>query len=419
MDTEIRKGLPRSEQAEITILGSCLKFHDVAKSVTLEPSDFYSERNRATFEAIQTVTRSGRVPDPGMVVEELRRVRSLELAGGESALMDLVDSVVSRVGWEGAQDIVRDKAILRRVIDASRKLHDMAFEDSESVQDVLAEFGRRLGDVVKRGTQPITTVQAAVADVCQQKPSAARIGTGIDWLDKLIWIRRGQLGIIAGRPGEGKSSLATQIAVELALGFEVLFCSLEMTPQEIAERIIAQKANVSLDMISSGKMTDEQKAHASAIIATMDLNFCRARTVEELRAIASARLSHGRLRMIVVDYLQLLRSTGKTNNRNDEITQISQGLKALAMDLDLPIVALSQFSREATRETPQLHHLRDSGSLEQDANWVMFVYQEKGSRFVSIAKNRSGPCGAVKVQFDGEHTIFSSAPANSALANFA
>ena len=407
MDTEIRKGLPRSEQAEITILGSCLKFHDVAKSVTLEPSDFYSERNRTTFEAIQTVTRSGRAPEPGMVVEELRRVRCLELAGGESALMDHVDSVVSRVGWEGAQDIVRDKAILRRVIDASRKLHDMAFEDSESVQDVLAEFGRRLGDVVKRGTQPITTVQAAVADVCQQKPSAARIGTGIDWLDKLIWIRRGQLGIIAGRPGEGKSSLATQIAVELALGFEVLFCSLEMTPQEIAERIIAQKANVSLDMISSGKMTDEQKAHASAIIATMDLNFCRARTVEELRAIASARLSHGRLRMIVVDYLQLLRSTGKTNNRNDEITQISQGLKALAMDLDLPIVALSQFSREATRETPQLHHLRDSGSLEQDANWVMFVFQDKDKhRYVRIAKNRSGPCADVEVIFDGSKTKF-------------
>lgn len=418
MDTETRNGLPRSEQAEITILGSCLKYHDIAKSVTLEPSDFYSERNRITFEAIQTVARSGRAPDIGMVAEELRRIRSLELAGGEATLMDLSDSVVSRVGWEGSQDLVRDKAILRRIIDGARKLHDMAFGDSEGVQEIIAEFGRRLGEVVQRGTQPITTVQAAVSDVCQQKPTAARIPTGIDWLDRLIWIRRGQLGIIAGRPGEGKSSLATQIAVELAMGSEVLFCSLEMTPQEIAERIIAQKGGISLDLISSGKMRDDEKAKIASIVARMDLNFCRARTVEELRAIASARLSHGRLRMIVVDYLQLLRATGKTNNRNDEITQISQGLKALAMDLDTPIVALSQFSREATRETPQLHHLRDSGSLEQDANWVMFVYQEKGSRFVSIAKNRSGPCGAVKVQFDGERTTFSSAPANSALANF-
>lgn len=417
MDTE-RKGLPRSEQAEITILGSCLKYHDIAKSVTLEPSDFYSERHVAIFEAMHGLCVEGTHVNMVSVCERLRRDRTLEMAGGEVYLMDLSDSVVSRVGWEGAQDIVRDKAILRRVIDGARKLHDMAFEDSEGVQDIIAEFGRRLGEVVQRGTQPITTVQAAVADVCQQKPTAARIPTGIDWLDRLIWIRRGQLGIIAGRPGEGKSSLATQIAVELAMGSEVLFCSLEMTPQEIAERIIAQKGGISLDMISSGKMRDDDKANVSAIVARMDLNFCRARTVEELRAIASARLSHGRLRMIVVDYLQLLRATSKTNSRNDEITQISQGLKALAMDLDTPIVALSQFSREATRETPQLHHLRDSGSLEQDANWVMFVYQEKGSRFVSIAKNRSGPCGAVKVQFDGERTTFSSAPANSALANF-
>lgn len=407
MDTEIRKGLPRSEQSEITILGSCLRFPDVAKSVSLEPFDFYSERNRTIFHAIQTVTRSGRISEPGMVMEELRRSRCLDLAGGEAVLMDLVDSVVSRVGWEGAQDIVRDKAILRRVIDSARRLNEMAFEDSETVQAIIAEFGRRLGEVVQRGTQPITTIQAAVADVCQQKPSAALIRTGIDWIDGLIGIRRGQLGIIAGRPGEGKSSLATQIAIELASNAEVLFCSLEMTPQEIAERIIAQKTEMNLSRITCGIMDSSDKAQAQSAVAQMDLNFCCARTVEELRAIASARLSHRRLRMIVVDYLQLMKATGKTNSRNDEITQISQGLKALAMDLDIPILALSQFSREATRETPALHHLRDSGSLEQDANWVMFVFQDKDKRrFVRVAKNRSGPCADVEVIFDGSKTKF-------------
>lgn len=407
MGNEIRKGLPRSEQAEITILGSCLKFHEVAKSVTLEPSDFYSERNRTIFEAIQTVTRSGRAPETGMVVEELRRIRCLELAGGEVALMDLVDSVVSRVGWEGAQDLVREKAILRRVIDGARRLNEMAFDDSDSVQEIIAEFGRRLGEIVQRGTQPITTIQAAVADVCQQRPAAALIKTGVDWIDGLVGIRRGQLGIIAGRPGEGKSSLATQIAIELASKAEVLFCSLEMTPQEIAERIIAQKTEMNLSRITCGIMSSSDKAEAQTAVAQMDLNFCRARTVEELRAIASARLSHGRLRMIVLDYLQLLKATGRTNSRNDEITQISQGLKALAMDLDIPIIALSQFSREATRETPALHHLRDSGSLEQDANWVMFVFQDKDKhRYVRIAKNRSGPCADVEVIFDGSKTKF-------------
>jgi len=406
MDDEVRKGLPRSEQAEITILGSCLKFHEVAKSVALEPSDFYSERHRTIFEAIQTVTRSGRAPETGMVVEELRRIRCLELAGGETSLMDLVDSVVSRVGWEGAQDIVRDKAILRRVIASSRRLNDMAFEDSDSVQEIIAEFGRLLGEVVQRGTQPITTIQAAVADVCHQRPAAMIIKTGLSWIDGLIGIRRGQLGIIAGRPGEGKSSLATQIAIELASKAEVLFCSLEMTPQEIAERIIAQSTDLNLSRITCGVMDAADKTAAQAAVAAMDLNFCRARTVEELRAIASVRMAHGRLKMIVVDYLQLLKATGKTNSRNDEISQISQGLKALAMDLDIPVIALSQFSREATRETPQLHHLRDSGSIEQDANWVIFVFQEKNQRFVRVAKNRSGPLADVEVIFDGSKVSF-------------
>ena len=110
--------------------------------------------------------------------------------------------------------------------------------------------------------------------------------------------------------------------------------------------------------------------------------------------------------MIVVDYLQLLMAIGKVNSRNDEITQVSQGLKALAMDLDIPIIALSQFSREATKETPQLHHLRDSGSIEQDANWVMFVYQDKAGRHVRIAKNRSGPLESLEVIFSGSQTLF-------------
>lgn len=406
MPNEQRMGLPRSEQSEITLLGTCLRFPEIAKSVTLEPSDFYSERNRAIFEAIVSVTRSGLSADVGMVTEQLRRARTLELAGGEANLMDLTDAVVSRVGWEGAQKVIQDKAILRSVIDSAQHLKAMAFDDSDTVEAVIAEFGKRLSAVVQRGTQPITTVQAAVSDVCHQTKSAETIKTGILWLDGILNIRRGQLGIIAGRPGEGKSSLATQIAIELATQAEVLFCSLEMTPQEIAERIIAQTTGMNLSRITCGLMDDQDKREAIEAVKNHDLNFCRAKTVEELRAIASARLAHGRIKMIVVDYLQLLRAIGKVNSRNDEITQVSQGLKALAMDLDIPIIALSQFSREATKETPQLHHLRDSGSIEQDANWVMFVYQDRDGRHVRIAKNRSGPCESLEVIFDGARTKF-------------
>lgn len=406
MPNEQRIGLPRSEQSEITLLGTCLIFPEIAKSVTLEPSDFYSERNRTIFEAIISVMRSGSIPDVGMVTEQLRRAKALELAGGEANLMDLTDAVVSRVGWEGAQKVIRDKAILRSVIDSARHLNDMAFDDSDTVEAVIAEFGKSLSSVVQRGTQPITTVQAAVADVCHQAKSAATIKTGIQWLDGILNIRRGQLGIIAGRPGEGKSSLATQIAIELASKAEVLFCSLEMTPQEIAERIIAQTTGMNLSRITCGLMDEQDKREAIEAVTNRDLNFCRAKTVEELRAIASARLAHGRIKMIVVDYLQLLKAIGKTNSRNDEITQISQGLKSLAMDLDIPIIALSQFSREATKETPQLHHLRDSGSIEQDANWVMFVYQDRDGRHVRIAKNRSGPLEILEVIFNGSQTLF-------------
>jgi len=409
-ENELRRGLPRSEQAEMSILGICLKFLEISKSVSLEPADFYSERHRTIFEAIRKSLAAGMSSDLNAVTEQLRRDRMLEIAGGESYLMDLIDGVVSRQGWEGAQKIIADKAVLRRVIDHARELHEMAFEDAEDVSQVIARFALGLTDIVSRGTQPIATIQQAVEEVCNPKPSQKIIRTGIPWLDGLIAVRPGQLGIIAGRPGDGKSSLATQIAVRLAAGdrSEVLFDSLEMTPEEIAERVIAQSTDpaMSLSRITCGLMDDEDKREARSAVASLDLNFCRARTVEELRSIASGRLAHGRIKLIVVDYIQLMKATGRTNSRNEEIQQISQGLKALAMDLNIPVIALSQFSREATKEKPQLHHLRDSGSIEQDANWVMFVYTHEKRRYIEVAKNRSGPVGSCEVIFDGAITKF-------------
>lgn len=403
-----RPGLPRAENAEITILGTCLQFSEIAKSVSLEISDFYSERHRTIFDAIRKCLSAGMSSDINAVSEQLRKDSMLDLAGGDVYLMDLVDSVVSRHGWESSQKIIADKAVLRRVIDHARDLNEMAFSDADDISDVIARFARGLSDVVSRGTQPITTIQQAVEEVCNPKPSQGIIRTRIPWLDGLIAVRPGQLGIIAGRPGDGKSSLATQIAVRLAYDSEVLFDSLEMTPAEIAERVIAQATDpaMNLSRITCGLMDPEDKSEARNAVASLDLNFCRARTVEELRAIASARLAHGRIKLIVVDYLQLMAATGKTNSRNEEITKISQGVKSLAMELNLPIIALSQFSREATKERPQLHHLRDSGSIEQDANWVMFVYSHEGRRYIEVAKNRSGPKGSCEVIFDGAITKF-------------
>ncbi|MEN9307746.1 MAG: replicative helicase [Fibrobacterota bacterium] len=407
-----RQGLPRSESAEQSILGVFLRFGYMVKASRLDKADFYSERHRAIFEAMQACTTAGDAVTIVSVEERLRLEKTLGVAGGADYLMDLADSVVSHHGWEGFEKIVLQKATLRAGIAIARRLNEDAFSDDREVDEIVADMAAAVSDLTRRSSAVTsTTWQTAFHLVTTPRKEDPTIPTGLDFLDSILQIRGGQLGIIAGRPGDGKSALATQMLLQIAKGAEALVCSLEMSPEEVAQRIIAQETGIPLWSIDAMRFASVQdRAKVEACRDAFRMNFCATPTVSELRAVAMVRKAQGSLRMIVVDYLQLLRTKKPSTSRTQDVTEISRDLKLLAMELQVPVVALSQFSREAAKGPPELHHLRESGSIEQDADWVLFCYADKGaqdSRMVSLAKNRKGRrVEPFAVGFHGETVSF-------------
>lgn len=407
-----RQGLPRSESAEQSILGVFLRFGYMVKASRLDKADFYSERHRAIFEAMQACTTAGDAVTIVSVEERLRLAKTLGVAGGADYLMDLADSVVSHHGWEGFEKIVLQKATLRAGIAIARRLNEDAFSDDREVDEIVADMAAAVSDLTRRSSAVTsTTWQTAFHLVTTPRKEDPTIPTGLEFLDSILQIRGGQLGIIAGRPGDGKSALATQMLIQIAKGAEALVCSLEMSPEEVAQRIIAQETGIPLWDIDAMRFANAQdRAKVEACRDAFRVNFCATPTVSELRAVAMVRKAQGALRMIVVDYLQLLRTKKPSTSRTQDVTDISRDLKLLAMELQVPVVALSQFSREAAKGPPELHHLRESGSIEQDADWVLFCYADKdahGTRMISLAKNRKGArVTPFAVGFRGETVSF-------------
>lgn len=408
-----RAGLPRSEQAEMAILGTFIRYGHLVKVSRLDKADFYSERHRAIFEAIQNVSSSGGNPDLVTIEEMLRRSKTLELSGGEVYLMDLADAVVSSTGWEGWEKIILQKATLRAGIMLARHLNETAFEDDKDADEIVAELATAVNELSKRSAiGKVVSWQSAFLTAMAPKDQTAGIPTGIEFLDNLVSIRPGQLGIIAGRPGDGKSALASQIILGIAQSGEALLCSLEMSPDEVAQRMISQMTGIPIDEIDRQHFTPEQRDTVKACRDALALNFCSTPTVSELRAVSLVRKAQGRLRMLVIDYLQLLRVKRPSASRVQDVTEISRDLKLLAMELQIPVIALSQFSREAAKGPPELHHLRESGSIEQDADWIIFAFTDKTAeggerKMIQLAKNRRGPrFGPFAVEFNGSTVTF-------------
>lgn len=404
-----RQGLPRSESAEQSILGVFMRYGYLVKASRLDKADFYSERNRAIFEAMQGCTAAGDAVSIVTVEERLRQAKTLGLAGGTEYLMELSDSVVSHHGWEGFEKVVLQKATLREGIAIARRLNEDAFADDRDVEDIVADMAAAVSNLTRRSAAVTSTSwSTAFHQVTTPRKEDPTIPTGLEFLDSILQIRPGQLGIIAGRPGDGKSALATQMLLEIAHNSEALICSLEMTPEEVAQRIIAQQTEVPLWEIDAMRFSrPDSRAKVEGCRDRFSLNFCATPTVPELRAVAMVRKAQGSLKMIVVDYLQLLRTKRPSTSRTQDVTEISRDLKLLAGELQVPVIALSQFSREAAKGPPELHHLRESGSIEQDADWVLFCYADKdvdgqNYRMISLAKNRRGArVPAFSVGFDG------------------
>jgi replicative DNA helicase len=437
---------PYAAEAEVSVLGGMLIDGDaVAKAVeAIDETMFYREGHRRIFRSMARLFQRGEVVDPTTVAEDLKQTDELEQAGGLPYLAELLDAVPTAANIEYHARIVRDRALMRRLIEASSSIIQDVYEPGERTVDELldvaehrvfqvAQAHERQGFVwIKKILYPtferIEQLQAA-------KGGVTGVGTGFPDLDgKTGGFQKSDLIIIAARPSMGKTALVISVLLHAAITQQtpVALFSLEMSKEQLVQRMLCSEALVDLGRLLRGRLTDDdyvRLAQAAGHLNTAPIwiDDSGALSVLEMRGKARRlKAEQPELGMIVVDYLQLMQGGARTaENRQQEVSEISRGLKALAKELEVPVVALSQLSRAPEQRSdhrPQLSDLRESGSIEQDADLVMFLYrpeyylsdmeaQEKGlagKAELIISKQRNGPTGIIDLFFRKESTRFES-----------
>jgi replicative DNA helicase len=431
-----RMGLPRSEEAERAILGGVLRDWRVLDDLfsELEAGDFYAERHRVVFEAMRQLSQEQVPVDMVTLAERLRRDKKLDGMGGEAYLMDLADSVVSAAGISAHARIVREKSLLRALIESTRKINELAFEDGEDTAVVLDRAATEIMQVANRRAAhkllPIKDlIQTTLQNIATYGDGLLGTPTGFKDIDETLrGLRKQAMIVLAARPGVGKTALALNIALNAATGVgdpegkphPVAIFSLEMGYMELVERLICSAAEIDSRELHKGNYMPQKLQrdiepiyHAPIFIDdTSGLNILELRA--RCKRLASQLRQQGQnLDLIVIDYLQLMEApTAKGGeNRQAEVSQISRGLKQLAKELDCPVLALSQLSREPAKgdARPKLHHLRESGAIEQDADVVAFLHpdpeQPQKVEFL-IQKHRAGPQKDIPLLFRREFTRY-------------
>ncbi|MGB7860060.1 MAG: replicative DNA helicase [Acidimicrobiia bacterium] len=425
---------PHSREAEESVIGAVLLSVDAVNEVMdrVHPEDFYVPAHQAIFEAMRELFDGNQAIDAVTVSEALRRNGELEKVGGIQYLTRLVDIVPSTSNVTYYAGIVEDHAKRRELIRAGAAVTDFAFNIDEEVSNVIDRAEQAvLGVAEKRSSQTLLEVGPLFNDVLehielleQQGSELTGLATGFVDLDrKLAGLQKANLVVIAGRPAMGKSSLAMNIATNAAsAGEPVAIFSLEMAKEEIVQRILSSVGKVDSMKLRSGQLGPlwQRVVDAAGRMyqAPIFIDDSPIVTITDIRA-KCRRLKRKRgLSLIVVDYIQLMEASGN-ENRQQEIAQISRNLKNLARELEVPIIAMSQLNRSLeSREDkrPRLSDLRESGSIEQDADVVMFIYrheyyhpedqEKKGIAEVIVAKHRAGSTGPVEMTFQPEFTRF-------------
>ncbi|MEJ2215221.1 MAG: replicative DNA helicase [Gemmatimonadota bacterium] len=433
---------PYAMEAEVSVLGGMLIDVDaVAKAVeVVDDGMFYREGHRRIFRAMARLFQRGDVVDPVTVSEELKKTEELDSAGGLPYLAELLDAVPTAANIEYHARIVRERALLRRLIEASSQIIRDAYEPGErSVEEVLDEAEHKVFQVAqsheREGFVWIKKILYPTFERIEQLQAAqggiTGVPTGFTDLDgKTGGFQRGDLVILASRPSMGKTAMVVTVAMYAAISRQipVALFSLEMSKEQLVQRMLCSEALVDLGRLLRGRLSDDdyvRLAQAAGHLNTAPIwiDDSGVLTVLEMRAKARRlKAEQPELGMVIVDYLQLMQGSN-AENRQQEVSEISRGLKALAKELHVPIIALSQLSRapeQRSEHRPQLSDLRESGSLEQDADLVMFLYrpeyyvsdmeaQEKGivgKAELIIGKQRNGPTGTVDLYFRKESTRF-------------
>jgi replicative DNA helicase len=431
--------IPVDADAERAVLAAALTspaaFDDIV--MMLAPDDFGDLRCAAVWRAMLALEASGRPIDAVTVTDELRRARMLKNAGGEQTIVDLAQTAGDIVNVMAHVNIVAEKALLRRVVEAGRTMATAATSAHAEAQDVVAIAEEQVFAIsnAKARSQVVTMTEAVpklLAEIAKGRQQLL-LGhsTGFSELDRLTGgFQPGQLIIVAARPGAGKSSLALQLARHMAetTGMLVPFLSYEMSQDELLFRMLASAMEYDMSKLRSGDLApgmdremSVQAERMAALQILIDDN--PPPTISGVRSHLRRMAHRGQIGAIVIDYLQLMDGDrrGRDANRAEEISEVTRGLKRMATELGVPVIALSQLNRQLEQrpnKRPQLSDLRDSGSLEQDANLVLFVYRDSlynsaadpKSAELIIGKQRSGASGlSIPLEFRGSSTKFLSA----------
>jgi replicative DNA helicase len=435
---------PHNLDAEQSVLGAMLESRDAIANVVevLEVDDFYKPAHAEIYDAILSLDASGQPADAITVADELGRRNSLDRIGGKPYISGLLEAYPTASSAGHYARIVEELAQLRRLIEAGGRIQEIGFEMPDDVADALDkseeivyEVGnRRLRDRVHPIRQLLTENMEAIEDLYERGANVTGLASGFPDLDDMTaGFQPSNLVIVAARPSIGKSALLGDFALHAALrqNAPAVIFSLEMSANELVQRFLASEGRVDSQRIRKGSLQEQDWPRLSAAVgrlaeAPIFIDDSATVTLMEMRAKCRRLKARHGLGLVVIDYLQLMQSPRKSENRQQEVSEISRALKIMAADLKVPVICASQLNRGVeyrSDKRPLLADLRESGSIEQDSDLVMLLYRDevynrdtdrRGEAELIIAKHRNGPTGTVNLAFMNQYTKFASFASGSA-----
>ncbi|MEY2640927.1 MAG: hypothetical protein RL150_320 [Candidatus Parcubacteria bacterium] len=429
---------PQSQESEMAVLGAIMvrpeAIHEIIDVISCD--SFYADRHRIIYDTMLELHSTGKPIDILSLANRLKEKNQLEQTGGKSYLAELSESVPSSANVKHYAEIVQKKALMRGLIRASENIGQLGYDEVRALDELMDEAEKRIFEITNvRATKSFVSIKDSLGEtwdrierLSNSENELRGVPTGFKSLDnKLSGLQPSDLIILAARPSVGKTSFALEIARQAAVnhGIPVGIFSLEMGAQQLIDRMLSTQASIDLWRLRTGKIKDAddfdriRDALDTLAKAPIYIDDEAGKTVLAMRAVARRLKSEKNLGLIIIDYLQLATpsNTKASDNMVQQVTEISRALKGLARELNVPVLALSQLSRavEARGGKPRLSDLRDSGSIEQDADVVMFIHREDKGKDeadktniaeILIEKHRNGPTGKVELFFDGEHATF-------------
>jgi len=431
---------PQNIEAEKSLLGSLLMDKNAIAKIAdfLQPKDFYKQNHREIYQAVVELFEKSEPIDLLAVSSRLKEKNLLEQVGSNSYLTELINAVPTAAHVINYAKIVQRKRVLRELIEASQEINSLGWEEQEDVDEVLDRAEQKIFSIAQKSlSQRFLPVKDALEQAFERIDNLSKhqggmrgLATGFKSLDNMLaGLQKSDLIILAARPSIGKSALAVNFAANIAIKekIPVGIFSLEMSNDQIIDRLIASTANVDLWKLRTGRLSSEGEdsdfdriQHAMGILseAPIYIDDAASSNVLQMRAMARRLQAEHGLGLIIIDYLQLIEPRNPQANLVQQVSEISRSLKGLSRELNVPVLALSQLSRAVEHRTPQvpkLADLRESGSLEQDSDVVLLIYREdryneetarKNIADIIVAKHRNGPVGKIELYFDDQRVTF-------------